>query len=667
VRRIAALVVALLCILPLHRLLSVERNGPAGADALARADASWSVALWGGAVVVLVGVVAAVLARGRPAPSVRALDTLASRLAAFDTRTLSVGAGLLAAGLASAVASVVYDRLLVSVDEMAQLIHARYLGAGMLGAPLPAGADAWAIPNMLVTGEGWTSQYPPGHPLVWAAFVTAGLGWAAGPLLFGLMVGLLAASFDRLLAAERRLHGRVAALLLAVSPFMLSLAATTPSHVTAGAAGAAVLYAALRASDGSRGWAVAAGAAVGVMVLARPWTGLVLGPALALGAWLHRGGASLGARLLGPWIAGGIPFAALLLIYNDALFGSALTLGYEALHGPAHGLGLHADPWSYPYGLREALAYSASDLLQLGTGLLDSPIPLTLVAAVYLTVARAVPSGASVVVAWALLPVAADAFYWFHAPRMLFEAAPAWMLLAVLGVAHAHERAGAAVRTGIGVSAAATLLVAAPLAVTGLRSRAWDQETLSRIVAPGTGTVQPALVFVHAPWDERIASTLQAAGMRNDSIQPILRRNDTCALHVYAVARLSGSRGPTLPPIDLLQTHAGAEDSRAVLLEGGTRARISDGATWPAACTREAAADRFGSVALAPLLWQGDLPGLEDGRPMFVRDQGPERNERVREAFPDRSALVWGYESLGGAPVLMPYERAMALLWGSGP
>jgi hypothetical protein len=665
IRRSAALAVAILCVLPLHRLLSVERNGPAGADTLARADASWSLMLWGGVLVVLIGAVAALLARGRAAPSwFRGVETLALRLQSVDGRAFASGLALLAAGLASVIAVAVYDRLLVSVDEMAQIIHARYAAAGMLGAALPAPADAWAIPNMLVSDAGWTSQYPPGHPLVWAAFVRVGLAWAAGPLLFGLMVGWLAASFDRLLPTELRLHGRIAALLMAVSPFALSLAATTPSHVTAGAAGAAALYAALRSTDGSRGWAAAAGAAVGVMVLARPWTGLVLGPALTLGVWLQAGGPSLAARRIGPWALGGLPFAALLFSYNASLFGSPLVLGYEALYGPAHGLGLHADPWSYLYGLREALAYSSSDLVQLGVGLLDSPLSVVLVAAAYLVVARALPRGASVVAAWALLPVAANALYWFHAPRMLFEASPAWILLAVLAVSHAYSRVPPA-RAGIAVGIAATLLVALPMAVTGIRARAWEAETLSRIVAPDTGG-EPALVFVHAPWDERIASTLQATGMRSDSIQPILRRNDTCALHLHAVARLTGSGASDLRAIDLDQTHAPAEGSSMVMLEGGTRVRLADGNAWPAACAREAAADRFGSIALAPLLWQGDLPGLEQGRPMFVRDLGPERNRAVLSAYSDRQPWVWGYESRGASPVLMPYERAMALLWGSG-
>jgi hypothetical protein len=84
---------------------------------------------------------------------------------------------------------------------------------------------------------------------------------------------------------------------------------------------------------------------------------------------------------------------------------------------------------------------------------------------------------------------------------------------------------------------------------------------------------------------------------------------------------------------------------------------------WTPECVRELNADRYGSVALVPLLWQGDLPGLEHGGPMFVRDFGPERNQAVRARFPDRPALVWAHPP-GGRPALIPYEAAMAAFWG---
>jgi hypothetical protein len=666
-RRAAALAVALLCVLPLYRLLDPERNGAGGADALARAEPVWSLTVWGSVLVGLVGIVGGALAsrfrhekeRANGAPS-----AISRALLRPPTAVFALAVSALAAGLTAVMTIVLQRRLLTSVDEMAALIHARYLAAGALAGTLPDSPAAWLIPNTGVTDGGWVSQYPPGHLLVWAAFLTVGVGWAVGPALYGATVGLVAASLERLLPPEHGAHGRAAALLLALSPFMLILTGGSPSHVTAGAAGALALYAAVRAADGRGTWALIAGAAVGAMVLTRPWTGLVLGPTLTLGVWLERGGIGLARRRLAPWILGGAPFALVLLWFDAALFGSAFTLGYEAMNGPSHGLGLHADPWSFPYGVREAVGYTSADLVQLGAMLLETPVSVLLVAAAYLALVPRLAPGLRVVAAWALLPVFANALYWFHAPRMLSEAAPAWIILAVIAVAHAHGRAGPAIRIGLWSSVAATLLVAVVAFVPSrVRSQAWTEETLSRITIP-EGAADGALVFVHAAWSERMASMLQAGGMRQDSIQPIVRRNDACRLHQYAVARLAGATGANLPAIDLEQTSSQPAGLVALQSLGSSVVWRGEGDTWSDACVRELSADRYGAISLAPLLWQGDLPGLERGEPMFVRDYGWERNDALLALFPGRDVILWAYPP-SGRPVLLEYEPAMATLWGS--
>lgn len=679
-RRAAAAAVALLCFLPLHRLLSRERNGPAAVDALERAEPLWSMQFWGAVLIVLVGVVGALVvqrlrrdvddgsatggAAATDAPARRSLGDRIARALLRPTRTaFALGVAALSAALTVAVTLVLQLGLLTGVDEMAAVIQARYLAAGMLGGTLPSPTEAWLVPNTLVTGAGWVSQYPPGHLLAWAAFLLVGVGWAVGPALFAVTAGLLAASFERLLPAERQVQARVAALLVAASPFLVILAGASTSHVTAGAAGALALYTALRAAEGRLAWALASGAAVGMMVLARPWTGLVLGPTLTLGVWLERGGATLARRAVLPWILGGVPFALLLFAYDSTLFGSPLTLGYEALYGPAHGLGFHADPWSFGYGVREAIAYTSSNLIQLGALLLETPVSLVLVGALWLALVPRLPSGTRTLAAWALIPVFAQALYWFHAPRMLSEAAPAWILLAVLAVSHALTRADRVVRAGVWSGMVATGLVAGvALVPSRIRSQAWPEETLSRITVPDSAAAG-ALVFVHAAWDERLASMLQATGMRNDSIQPIVRRNDLCALRDYAIARLEGVAPASLPPIDLEQAPAPIDGLISLQQPGGSVVWRKADVDWSLECVREMNADRYGSVALVPLLWQGDLPGLERGGPMFVRDFGPERNEAVRALFPSRPSFVWAHPP-GGRPALIPYEAAMGAFWG---
>jgi hypothetical protein len=327
---------------------------------------------------------------------------------------------------------------------------------------------------------------------------------------------------------------------------------------------------------------------------------------------------------------------------------------------------LHTDPWSFPYGAREALAYTSSDVIQLGVMLLETPLPLVLVGAAFLTLVARQAAGVGVVAAWALVPVFAHALYWFHAPRMLSEAAPAWILLAVLAVAHARERAGPALRVGIWSGVVATALIAG---IGFLPSRvlmqAWPEETLSRITL-SDADADGMLVFVHAGWEERLASTLQATGMRNDSIQSVVRRNDFCELQAYATARLAGVTGAALPPIDLEQTGAPVGGLVALRQPGGSVVWRGEGAQWSEACVIEMYADRYGAVALAPLLWQGDLPGLERGEPMFVRDLGAERNDAVRSHYPNRDVGMWMYPP-SGRPVLMPYDVAMATLWTLPP
>jgi len=48
-----------------------------------------------------------------------------------------------------------------------------------------------------------------------------------------------------------------------------------------------------------------------------------------------------------------------------------------------------------------------------------------------------------------------------------------------------------------------------------------------------------------------------------------------------------------------------------------------------------------------------------------VRDLGPEKNQRILGMYPDRAAFVFMPTTLDAAPELIPYDEAMALLWGA--
>jgi hypothetical protein len=332
---------------------------------------------------------------------------------------------------------VLYRGFFTNVDEIASTIHARYLANGLLAGPIGNAPEAWLIPNTLMVSEGWVSHFPPTNLFAMAALIRLGVPTLLGPIFAGALAGLLALSLPRLLP-EHPGPARVAALLIAVTPFVFLLGGGSMSHVSASAFGAAVLYAGLRARDGSVWWGVAAGAAVGLMVSDRPLIGLVLGTVFTLGVW---GPAAFGdnphgrawlLRRAGAALLGGAPFALFLGWFNQRLYGNPLTLGYIAAFGDRHRLGFHMDPWGYPYGLREAVAFTSSDVLSLGVQLLETPFPITAVIGLYLLFAPRLPKGAAVLAAWAFLPVVANAYYWFHDVRMLFEAAPAWITLGVI-------------------------------------------------------------------------------------------------------------------------------------------------------------------------------------------------------------------------------------------
>ena len=321
---------------------------------------------------------------------------------------------------------------------------------------------------------------------------------------------------------------------------------------------------------------------------------------------------------------------------------------------------------------------------------METPLPLTAAVGAFLLLRPKLPRGTGVLLAWALLPILGNAFYWFHGARMYFEAAPAWITLGVLAVVEGSRAAS----EGPGSSDSSAVIDDQPasMALRGLgpfvgwaallalgwsvfggtpsrwSNAAWAEETLERVTMPELPEGGSALVFVHTTWSERLSAALQGAGgMRQDTVTSALRRNATCALDRYARAREhqvrgGGFAGP-LPPLDLAQEPGVPSGVELLRLGNGAPIRVRSGEPVGPECARELHADRFGSVALAPLLWQGDLPGDERGRPMFVRDLGPEKNEVIRAAFPERRSYVFGPMAPGEPPRVTPYDDAMRMLW----
>jgi hypothetical protein len=664
-RRIMGLGLLAAAYAPFHRLLDPAHTGPAGETTRRVVEGVWGQAVWGTVLVAGAAALATVLVAADPAPSAR---RLMDRLCTVPGAAWALACAALALVLSATVAFVLFGALPTSVDEMVQLTHAEVLRTGVIAWRPPGDAAPFMVQNSLVTARGWASVYPPLHTLLLAVGLAGGAAWLVGPLATAMAVATFTLGLDRLVP-HRPGVVRCAGLLVATSPFVILMGGTHLSHTSAAAMAGTAFWTALKARDGGTRWSMATGAAVGAFVCARPWTGLVLSGALLASLWLPlvrlRGGRWMAVRA-GGLVAGGAPFAALLMAWNHALFGSPLRLGYSAAFGPSHGLGLHTDPWGNRFGIVESVGYSGADLLHLGMALFETPVPALALVGAALAAGRLASRETTPLLAWALGGVAANALYWHHGmhmgPRLLYETAPAWIALCVVAAADLTEPdSGLPPRLRRGVVWAVGLSLAAAAVLAPQKAMAFGGSPVSRVrlVGPGDG---PALIFAHGSWSSRVVARLTAAGMRRDSVETAIRRNDLCAVDRYASWRTADGAG-VAPTLDFSPLPGRREDLSPVTLSPGNVAWLRGGAVLSGACLREARSDREGSVELEPLLWQAHP--RSGGEVVVARDMGPGTNAEVMADHPGRAVWVLT-EAASGGWRLLPYDTAMGLLWG-GP
>lgn len=675
VRRAIGAALIVLATVPIYNVLARPETGRAGwlTRQLVAVFASLS---WSGSLLVLVAALIAarfVSVEG----GLAAVDKLKRLLLRLPSVTFAALTGLFAALLTALFSRVALGGKPNMIDAIVQVVHARFLAAGRLTGPADGLNAFWHIQNSVITDHGWVSQYPPGHILLIAAGMMVGAAWLVGPLLIGVLV------FTTTLLAERvwpneRAAARLAGALTACSTFIVCIGASYLNHVPTAALLAIATYCVLRARQRAV-WAVLAGLAVGGAFTMRPLTALAVALGVGIVGWLDgsegwaRGFARV-ARLGALAALGAAAPLAGIMAYNAHFFGDAFTFGYNVALGPRMGLGFGVDPWGNTYGVREAIGYTSSDLTTLGVALLETPLSAVLVVGLLLMFARRFSIGERVLLAWALAPVIANAFYWHHGiymgPRMLYEAAPAWILLFTIALVRAWQHAPLQLAQlpmyspRMAVLGAATftilfgLLYLAPQRAASYGG-AWL--SISRLEAPRPPGA--SLVFVHDAWIARLAMQMATNGMRLDAVETAIRQNPTCTVQELVDAQNAADttraaailarmdmqpRATNLPPISRIST--------------GNTMRLSPGGRLSARCLREVRADQAGILDLAPLLWQGDLPGGQAAGALYVRDLGPAQNRRMLAAHPTRTP--WLYTAVGDDAMLFPYAEGMRRLWG---
>ncbi|MHB9092896.1 MAG: glycosyltransferase family 39 protein, partial [Chloroflexota bacterium] len=224
------------------------------------------------------------------------------------------------------VATAVFDRLPHVEDDVIFLFQARTIASGHLQVPAPTLPEFFPIPFTIQRDGLWFGKYPPGYPAVLALGVIAGQPWLLNPVVGAACVGIL-------YYLGRRLYGSgtalLAATLLTASPFFLLQSGSFMSHT------ASLLWTLLftllfvRAREKTGFVAVLAGAALGMLFLSRQLTAVGIG--LPFVVW----GVVDVLRKRGRWraygliLAGFLPFAAAVLVYNNLTTGSPFRSAYE--------------------------------------------------------------------------------------------------------------------------------------------------------------------------------------------------------------------------------------------------------------------------------------------------------------------------------------------------
>ena len=139
--------------------------------------------------------------------------------------------GAVALSLFAVVALQVLSGRPLLIDEIVQVMQARILAEGRVARPADAYPEFFSALHVVDVGGTVYSQFPPGGPLMLLPGVLAGAPCLAGPVFGAIAV----VAYWRLVRRTEPTQGTAlgAALLFAIAPFMVFMAASHMNHVPA--------------------------------------------------------------------------------------------------------------------------------------------------------------------------------------------------------------------------------------------------------------------------------------------------------------------------------------------------------------------------------------------------------------------------------------------------
>ena len=633
--RLLASLVALLALLPIVNWIPGGYEMPAYSYILS----DW---ITGAAIVIGGGLVATILSGRIPGLWREGVWRRWSAALAARPLAATLGISALALGLYIAVAFVVFDARPLLMDELVSVLHARIFADGRLWLPASPYPEFFSALH-LVDSEGKVySHYPAGGPAMIAIGELARVPWLVGPLCAAIAVALWI-SYLRV-AEERPRVVYAAALMLALSPFVMFMSGTLMNHVPvmmwlmlAMAALARVVT-----SSVSRPWlALALGLGYGCAAAIRPLDAAAF--AIPAGAWLLWRAVRDRSRWLEVVVAGAgvaLPIVALLWV-NSRTTGDPFRFGYNVLWGGNVGLGFHEAPWGDPHTPARGLELVNLYLLRLQMYLFEMPLPSLIPALVAFFLTRSLDRFDRYLITSSALLLGVYFLYWhegyYLGPRFVFALAPLFALWTARFLPLLRERFGArrVYRTAVyGSVIAAVLAVCVAIPIRGREYASltttirWDADS-----AAESAGARNALVFVRESWGAQIIPRMWVLGVSRTDADRLYRHVDTCILdqgvsHVEQLGLRGADAVAALRPL--------LRDSSRVVkstFSPDYTQRYLPGTKYPSRCRQRLADDAAGFTHFTPLLL------ARGGGNIYARDLH-ERNAVLLAAYPDRPVYL---------------------------
>ncbi|MDP1859438.1 MAG: hypothetical protein Q8K82_12235 [Gemmatimonadaceae bacterium] len=587
------------------------------------------------------------------------------------------------------VATTVFSRRPLLIDEVVQLWQAQRFAEGRLWIPAPTYGEFFSFLHLVDVGERVYAQFPPGGPFMLWLGLLAGAPWLVGPVCGALSV-LLFARLARAVepaASDRWVLG--ATLLFALTPFGVFMFGSYMNHVTAllwilvAVVSLVTLVRAGPAADSIADPeqialhrvamlpALVLGLGLGAAATIRPLDAFAF--ALPAAIWLVVRAGRSPQRWMENVIAGigvAVPFMAMMYV-NAQTTGHPLKFGYEVLWGTSHGLGFHAAPWGEPHTPLRGLALASLYQWRLQTYLFETPFPSLVLPVVSLWCARRLSAIDRYLLASSALVILAYLLYWhdgfYLGPRFVVPLLPALVLWTARlplfvreRVASLHLRRGIAAMLVFGVVGALVFNLPVRIALyrAGLTSMRVDYAR-----AAERSAVRNALVFVRESWGAQLVARLWALGVSRPMTESVYRGTDSCNLEqeISALERdaVRGARAEQRLAVLLARDSAFVVKS---MLTPDPTERVRPGIRYTATCLRRIEEDRAGFLHYVPLRL------ITTGGNIYARDLHA-RDSLLLAEFPDRPVFLLTRTGtrVDDPTVFLPLRRdSLAAAWRVG-